>query len=308
MPCLLPAFALASLIGHSSENELDVRVVQASTDVLAEPPAQIGGTVDPGLDHGEEGSLEGPFPPNSNMVFYTVEGALYPLACFNRDERRILWGRPCQDMVPRGSLVGLSSIDSIYTKVAGDPVEPHCLLGSDQRVGVGVEGINSGAHFVFGTWPASTLSAIHYVSDESRGPAATRLDPQEAQKLKTAVKTVHGQINKDMNVHQVASIDVDGNALLEKVYSIYFPDPTQPEDYLWSGIWIAPDGDLARLTLLEESTTKKDVFEVRGTIDLDGDKTAELWMHMGFEDGGGDRLMTLAGGTPKGLGEWSCGA
>jgi hypothetical protein len=112
----------------------------------------------------------------------------------------------------------------------------------------------------------------------------------------------------ELTAHQVAEIDVDGQDPKEKVYAVYLPDPASSEQYSWSGIFLAKGGDLDQLQLLEKSTTKRDVFEVRGTLDLDGSGPAELWMRLVFEEGGGDRVVQLEGDTVNPLGKYSCGA
>jgi len=251
---------------------------------------------------------DGPVPPHTSMVFFTIEGALYPLACFDASQGKLLSGEPCQRMVASGSQVRLSSVDAEYDKIAGGAVEPQCLIGSDNRVGISVDGINEGADFVYGAWPPSTLKIVRYVDTPDVESQGQKLDRTVTAKLIKAVDRAGGQMKGKLNVHQIAEIDVDGNETKEKVYSIYFPNPTQPEQYTWSGIFLAQDGDLNRLRLLEQSETKHDVFEVRATLDMDGDSQAEIWMRMIFDEGGGDRIFTLSGSEPQPIGEWSCGA
>jgi hypothetical protein len=51
------------------------------------------------------------------------------------------------------------------------------------------------------------------------------------------------------------------------------------------------------------------VFEIRGSIDLDGDKKAELWLRRQSQDGSaGDRIYAGSGAQWKGVGNWTCGA
>jgi hypothetical protein len=111
----------------------------------------------------------------------------------------------------------------------------------------------------------------------------------------------------ELRAHQVAEIDVDDDGKSDKVYAVFLPHPTLSEQYNWSGIFWAKDVNLDNLVLLEHSRTKRDVFEVRATLDLDGDKTNELWLRLVFAEGGGDRLVQIDGGRPKALGGWTCG-
>jgi hypothetical protein len=107
-------------------------------------------------------------------------------------------------------------------------------------------------------------------------------------------------------VHQVA--EVHGITAKDKFFSVYVPHPKIAEQYSWSGAFLAEGGDMAKLQLVEKSKSKKDVFEVRGWLDLDGDKANELWLRIVWEENAGDRVVTLKGGKPKALGQWSCGA
>ena len=253
-----------------------------------------------------DGGVDGPVPPDTSMVFFSVEGALYPLACFDKDSGSLKSGNDCLKMVKPGEAVRVASHDSQYNKTAGEPVEPQCMAGSGKKVAVGVEGITEGADFLYGTWPPSGIKIVGEVDPDSNTPRSARLDDDEKAKLIAAVKAAGGAAKDELKAHQIA--DVKALTDKDKVYSVFVPHPTLPEQYTWSGIFLAEGGDLDKVTLLEKSKTKKDVFEVRGWMDLDGDKTNELWMRLVFEEGSGDRIVSLKGGKPSPVGKWSCGA
>jgi len=91
--------------------------------------------------------------------------------------------------------------------------------------------------------------------------------------------------------------------------SVHIKDPKIIEQYAWSGVFLARDGNLDDLVLVDKSKSKKDVFELRGTVNLDGAGDKELWFRVvQAEGGGGDRVYTVNGGAPKGVGKWTCGA
>lgn len=253
-----------------------------------------------------DGGVDGPVPPDTSMVFFSVEGALYPLACFNKEKKAIETGSACLKMVKPGDAVRVASHDSQYNKKAGEPVEPQCMAGSEKKLAIGVEGISDGADFIYGTWPPSGIKIFTEVDPDSADPRNARISDDEKAKLLAAVKAAGGGAKADLEAHQVA--EVHGLTEKDKVYSVFVPHPKLPEQYLWSGAFLAEGGDMNKLTLLDHSKTKKDVFEVRGWMDLDGDGTNELWIRLVFEEGSGDRITKIASGKATPLGKWSCGA
>lgn len=252
-----------------------------------------------------DGGVDGPVPPETSMVFFGVEGALYPLACFDKDSGKLESGDACLKMVKPGDDVRVASHDSQYNKKAGEPVEPQCMAGSGKKVAIGVEGITEGADFRYGTWPPSGIKIVEEVDKDSTSPSRAHVSDDERAKLEAAIKAAGGSTGEELKVQQVA--DVKGLTDKDKVYSVYVPDPKVMEQYKWSGAFLAEGGDMDKLTLLEKSKTKKDVFEVRGWMDLDGDGTRELWMRLIFAEGAGDRIVKLKGGVEP-IGNWSCGA
>ena len=252
-----------------------------------------------------DGGVDGPVPPETSMVFFGVEGALYPLACFDKASGKLESGDACLKMVKVGDDVRVASHDSQYNKKAGEPVEPQCMAGSGKKVAIGVEGITEGADFRYGTWPPSGIKIVEEVDKESTAPSRAHVSDDERAKIEAAIKAAGGSTGDELKVQQVA--DVKGLTDHDKVYSVYVPDPKVMEQYKWSGAFLAEGGDLDKLTLLEKSKTKKDVFEVRGWMDLDGDGTRELWMRLIFAEGAGDRMVKLKGGVSP-IGNWSCGA
>lgn len=253
-----------------------------------------------------DGGVDGPVPPDTSMVFFAVEGALYPLGCFDKDAGSIESGDACLKMVKVGDAVRVASHDSQYNKEAGEPVEPQCMAGLGKKIAIGVEGITEGADFKYGTWPPSGIKVVEEVDPESTKPSALHLSDDEESALLEAIKAAGGSTGETLEAHQVA--EIKGLTPKDKVFSVYVPNPKVIEQYKWSGVFVAEGGDLKKLTLLAKSKTKKDVFEVRGSLDLDGDGTNELWTRLVFAEGGGDRLMSLKPGSAEPIGDWSCGA
>jgi hypothetical protein len=248
--------------------------------------------------------VEGPVPPDTSAVFFGVEGSLLPLGCFDKASKKLDAGDACLKMVATGADVRIASKFSSFTKKAGEPVEPQCLAGAGKKVAIGVEGITEGADFVYGTWPPSVIKTVTLAADDSTTPAKTQLGDDAKAKVAAAIKAAGGE--GDLQVNQVAELDLDGDGKKEKIVAAYIPDPGSDESYRWSGLLVAPGGDLAALALVDKNKGRPDTFEIRGALDLDGDSKAELWLRRQSQDGSaGDRLYTGAG--YKGLGKWTCG-
>lgn len=258
------------------------------------------------VNDGDAG-VSGPIPPETSAVFFGVEGALYPLACFDKASKKLAHGETCLKMVPTGTDVRVASKFSSFAKKAGDLAEPQCLAGAGKKVAIAVEGITEGADFVYGTWPPSVVKLVTLAADDTTSPAKTQVGDDPKAKIVAAAKAAGGE--GDLQINQVAELDLDGDGKKEMIVAAFIPDPGSDESYRWSGLMVAPAGDLAKLQLVEKNRGRPDVFEVRGTVDLDGDKHAELWLRRQSQDGSaGDRLYAGPGGAWKGVGTWTCGA
>jgi hypothetical protein len=303
MIAMLVALSLGSACKKDDDKKDDAKA-EAKADAGDEKAEGDEGEASLVVAEGED-AVEGPVPPETSMVFYVVEGALLPIGCFDKEQGKLLSGAPCLQMAPAGEEARLSSVDSAFNRSIGEPTEPQCMAGSGRNVALSVE-VSDSANFKYAAWPPSTLKAVKWVPEDTTSPRATRLADDESEKLLAAMRK-HGGRGDEVRAHQVAEVDVDVDGKKDKVYAVFIPHPTLSEQYNWSGIFWAKDGDLDNLVLLEQSRSKKDVFEVRGTLDLDGDETNELWLRMIFAEGAGDRILQIEAGKPKALGAWTCG-
>jgi hypothetical protein len=244
----------------------------------------------------------GPVPPEASMAFFVVEGALLPLGCFDKDKGKVLGGKDCLDMAPQGEEARLASQTGSAVKKVGEPTAPLCTKGDGKKTARAVDGLESGADFSFGVWPRAAYRTVEAVPEETLSDKGRQLDAGEKEKLAAAMGK-----EGEVEAHQVAQIDVDGDGKAEKIYSVFIRHATEPERYAWSGAFLAEGGDLGKLHLLEKSKSKQDVFEVRAAVDLDGDGRRELWVRLVFEEGSGDRIVRLDGWKPVPLAKWTCG-
>lgn len=257
---------------------------------------------------GDEGA-EGPVPPESSMVLFSIEGALVPLACFDKDGGgKLKTGEACLAMVKEGDMVRLDAgLGNARNKAAGPRMVPLCMQGEKKTNAIQIEGI-ADANYKFAAFPPSTAKAVKPVDGASLEGTALMVDDDTKAKIFAAMKKDRGSVKGEVEMHQVAEVDVDGNPTKEVFYSAYIKHPKVLEQYLWSGIFMAKDGNIDDLVLMEKSKKGKEVFEVRAALDLDGAGTNELWMRNQYADGGGDAVYTVGPDGAKRLGKWSCGA
>lgn len=249
----------------------------------------------------------GPVPPETSMVFMAVEGSFLPLACFAKDRGKLLTGDECMKLVPEGAEVRAGSKANSSVFKVGAATEPLCLAGQGRKLAFAAEGMTAEGTLGFAVWPRAAFKTVTAFDQETWDETKVRLSTAEAEALLAAAKQSAG-VDGEIKAHQVASGDLDGNGTADKFFSVFVPDPKNSERYVWSGLFVAADGKLDALTLLESAKSKADVYEIRGFMDLDGNGTRELWLRLVFEDGGGERIYEYADGKAKPLGQWSCGA
>jgi len=269
-----------------------------------------------GSDEGEaslvvaegDDNVDGPIPPEASMVLFSIEGALMPLACFDKASGAVKSGKACLAMVKEGEAVRLDAgFSNARNKSAGGPVVPQCLAGAGKEVAIGVEGL-SDVNYKFATWPPAGVRAVKLVKDDTMGGSALSVDDDTKAKLLAAIQKNKASAKGEVELHQVAEVDLDGNPTKEVFYSVFIKNPKMSEQYLWSGIFVATDGKTDALSLVEKSKSLKDIFELRATVDMDGKDAREVWLRLVWAEGGGDRLYQKKGGAFEPLGQWTCGA
>jgi len=306
---LLPVFGALALFavgcnkgeGEASKDAKDGK--QAKAD--AKGDAKAGGDDgEPALKVAEgDAGAEGPVPPDTSMVFFQSEGALIPLACFDKDKGELRGGADCLALVPEGGEVRVSAGDQAFNKKTTGRATPTCLDATGNKDALGAEGLTGGAEFTYGAWPPSTLKIVTLVPEDSTANSTiARVDDDTKAKLAAAVPA-----KGELTVQQWAEIDVDGDDEKDGIYSVFIPHASLPGQYAWSGVFLAPDGNLDGLVLLAKSGSGKDVFEALGTLNLDGKGDRELWIRMVYAEGAGEAVFQLEGKGTKQLGKWSCG-
>ena len=253
--------------------------------------------------------LSGPQPPEVHAVFFSVNGALLPLACYNADKKQLQGGPECGNMIPSDTEVYLASeTGSILDKV-GDKKNALCEL-DNKPTSFATSQIDAGASFDWAAWPRPLAALVEQVPTKTTTPRAAQLDEDESKAIMEAIHRQKKSIKGELRGKQKASIDIDGDEKKEVFISAVVADPKDPDRQHFSGLWMAPGGDLKQLIAIETSKrSTPETYTLRGIIDLDGNGHSELWISLSFDGGAGERVFVIEKNSNKirSLSNWSCG-
>lgn len=265
----------------------------------AEPlPAPDPGPVEPQFD------LSGPKPPETSSVLFSVDGALLPLACFDKDKGAIASGPDCAKLAAEGSEVYM---ESSFGKKALDKTGAGTTNSTCGDEGaIPTPGLASGADYDWAVWPKSLGTEFKQIDPDTWSDRGARLDEAQTAAVSGAIAKVQPK-QGEFQPRQNATVDVDGDGKDDLFISAILLNPSDPDTYLFSGLFMAPGGDLAGLQLIDQAKRGTDEIKLLGVVDLDGDGKRELWTGLTFEGGAGERVAQL-GDKPTSLGKWSCGA
>lgn len=249
--------------------------------------------------------LSGPKPPATSSVVFAVDGALLPLACFNKDKNQILAGKECGGLVAESSEVYMESSfgNKALDKTAAGTKSSLC----GDAGAIPTPQLDGGAAYDWAVWPKSLAPDFKQMHPDTWSDRGARLEEAEAKAIQDAIAKIRN-VQGDFLPKQKATVDVDGDGKDELFVSAILGNPADPDTYLFSGLFMAPGGDLSKVVLIDRSKKGADVIRLRGVVDLDGDGKRELWTSVTFDGGNGDRLVQLAGAEPKPIGGWTCGA
>lgn len=250
--------------------------------------------------------LSGPTPPDTSAAMFAVDGALLPIGCFDKDKGAFATGADCAALVAEGSEVYM---EDSYGKKALDKTgagTKDSLCGD--AGGLPTSGLDGGAAYDWAVWPKSLGNTFTQIDPETWSDKGARLEEVEEKAVLAAIAEVRN-VKGDFQPRQKASVDIDGDSKEELFISAIVVHPSTTDEFLFSGLFMAPGGDLGNLVLIDKAKKgRADVIQLRGVVDLDGNGTGELWTGIAFDGGNGDRVVQLVDGAPKPLGKWTCGA
>jgi len=253
--------------------------------------------------------LSGPLPPETNAVFFAVDGALIPLACFDKEKGTLVGGKDCLALVNEGDGVYMASETGAELDTVAEPKNALCEV-ADKPTSLGTPSLNSGKAYTWGTTPKSLGRIAEAIPSTAESNEAVVLSDEEKAHLVAAVVALESkaEAGKDkLRATQRAELDVDGDGKKEKFTSVVVPHPERTDQYLFSGLLMARGGDMSDQVLVE-STKRFDMIKIRGGADLDGDGTRELWVGLVAEGLSADKMVHLDGENFVSMGKWTCGA
>lgn len=252
--------------------------------------------------------LSGPRPPDVSAVFFGVNGALIPLACYDATKKALAGGPDCGKLVPQGAEVYLASETGALLDAVGAPKNALCEIANEPK-SFATTTLNTGAAYDYATWPRPAGGLVRQVPFKTTVPKTAALDEGEKAAV-DAFLAGHVKGNKgELRSNQKVKIDVDGDGKDEWIASVTVAHPTDGDQTVFSGLLLAAGGDLKQLMIVDASQRKTpESLILRGVVDLDGNGKSELWVALSFEGGSGERLIVLDNGKAKPLDKWSCGA
>ena len=288
----------------TEEKDGDKKADAKKADDKAEKPEDPPEDLSPAI---KELDLSGPKPPETSVVLFTVDGALIPIGCFDHEKKKIGGGKDCGKVLPDGESVYLWSEDGQEIDAVGDKKNALCEV-ADKPTSFSVPTVDSGRNYDWAVWPKSAGTHVEAAPSKSITDSGARLSEVEEKAVTGKIAELAPNSSKgEFRSKQRVELDVDGNDKPEIFVSAIVAHPTDPDRYLFSGLFMAPDGDLGAIQLLDRTKRETDVITLRGTADLAGDGKRELWVGITFDGGSGDRVIEL-GDKPTPLSKWSCGA
>lgn len=254
--------------------------------------------------------ISGPVPPETSAVFFSIDGALIPLGCFDKDKKKLMGGKDCGKLVKKDGEVYLKAEHATELDKIGDPKNALCEPGDGKPTSFATPKLDGGQAFDLGIYPKSAAQKFLPVSREDT-TSASRTNSIDAKDKKAIEEAIASNAKKaagePINFHQVASLDVNGDSQPDAFYSANVINPKDTERYLFSGLFMRSSKSPDKLVLLDETKTNLEIFTLYGAIDLNGDGTHELWVNASFPEGGGDRVIEIVGDKPNPLSKYSCG-
>lgn len=253
--------------------------------------------------------LSGPKPPEASATFFTVNGALMPIACYDAAHKELKGGPKCGAQVPANSEVYLGSETGQQLDKMGAKKNSLCEP-ADTSQSFGSAALDSGSSYDFGVWPRSTAALVNIIPARTQSPRKAKLDEAQTEAIKKVlVKLAKTSNHGELQSNQKVEIDIDKDGKKELFISATLNHPRDPDQILVSGLWMAPGGDLGKLQLIDKARGRlPETVILRGILDLDGDGRSELWTTLLFDGGAGDRVYRWQGDKPSPLAKWSCGA
>ncbi|GEM_PF-2146728 len=252
--------------------------------------------------------LSGPKPPEVSSIMFVVDGALIPIGCYDQTKDKLLGGPACGQLLGSDEVVYLSSEYGKELDTIGATKNALCEL-ANKPTSFSTPILDGGKAYDWALWPKSSASGVVPVPVDTTSDTGSALSDEEIKattEFMTSLKPSAARGN--FRGRQRAQVDVNGDGSQDLFISALLADPKDDERNLYSGLFMAPGGDLNKLLLIDSSKRGSDVITLRGLVDLNGDGESELWLGLSFEGGAADRIVTLHASKVGDLAKWTCGA
>jgi hypothetical protein len=241
---------------------------------------------------------------------------LLPLAC--HEAGQLLGGRACRELVARGRAVTLEGGREVTPTRPG---RPRCEGVVSREVGLLLAAasadtppwLQATVRASYAVWPRSALERVWptgrgcrgWCSFRRTGHPRVRVAEALRGRLEQAARAAGLREGADgLEVLQEVGVDLDGDGAEERLFSVAVRD-LEAADYAFrfSALFLLGEG-APRLLRRRDS----DAIIVRGTTDLDGDGTRELWLLLSptGSDGIAHEIVALDGEPPAVIGRYAC--
>lgn len=256
-----------------------------------------------------EVDLSGPSAPETSTVFFSVDGAMIPMACFDKPKKKLLSGARCLSLIADDATVLLASESGRALDTVKGKKNALCEL-SDRPTSLTTPGLDAGNTYTYAAFPKALGRSVLVVPSATESNRATQLDSSLSTRLLDAAS---GQSRTSLEggrlrAAQRATLDLNDDGKKTEFISVIVSSTDDADKVLFSGLFaLTGDGDATPQLL--ETAKGQDIVRVRGAVDLDGDGQRELWLGLTFDGGNADRIYTRdSKGNLTPLGKWTCGA
>lgn len=247
--------------------------------------------------------LSGPVPPETSTVFFTVDGALIPIGCFDKAKGKLAGGKDCLALIKADDEVYLRSNNVEKLDKVGAPKSAMCQPGESKPTSLGIASVDAGETFDYAVFPRSMGPLVHKVSEDSWSEKGRVASDEEKKALTALIKP-----DAELQINQSTTFDVDGDGAPDKLFSVFVVNPKDSERLSYGGVLLQRASDPSKWVPLLESRNGIETYTVRAFLDLNGDRTQEIWVNAVLTDGGGgDQILQLKGAGADPLAKWSCG-
>lgn len=239
---------------------------------------------------------------------------LMPLAC--QSAGRIMGGQLCLGTLPNNAALALEGGEVVYAQGRS---RPYCEGVISRSRGLALSSVG---YATYAVWPPEDLGQVHpteagppyrttcrgWCNFGRTGHPRIKIPAPLKPRLSAALAAAKaGDSVEDAELVQTVDVDLDGDGTPERFYSVVIPDPGAEEySFSFSALYLSWGKGTGALRLVRRADHAAVV--VRGTLDLDGDGTRELWLLLTPTSSTGvtHEIQIMVGGRARLIGGYQC--